>query len=305
MNVSRGSKSAAGIRPLAAKIFAISLFVLGGYFIADLAVLWSRQYMLPSQPPPVKPRNAGTMMTPPPNLDGIMARNIFNSDGIDPEALIAKQGPGKSQEELPPVPSQLPITLIGTLVHSNPEKSLAALELKGKNTILSFRPKMDIENLATLEKVERMKVIFRNKNSGRLEFIEMKNASKMPIKATVRATGGEVKKTADNEFEIKRSDLLKYTTDLSSVLMQARVVPARRGGSGDIYGFRLVEMQPGSIYSQLGLQVMDVITSVNGNPVTSAQQAMETYTVLKNSNAINIGVERGGKNENLKYKITN
>ena len=69
------------------------------------------------------------------------------------------------------------------------------------------------------------------------------------------------------------------------------------------YGFRLLEIQADSIYTQLGLQVMDVITSVNGTPVTSTQQALEMYQALRNSPNIKLGVERGGKTEELSYTV--
>lgn len=291
---------------LSDRLLSVLLFLFIGFLAADLIVLFLRTTMLPTQAPPARPKRPPVASSPGPGAySSVVTRNMFSSDGTIPEPLIAKQDPNKRREELPPIPSQLPLNLVGTLVHSNPEKSLAAIEMKGKNQILSFRVKQDIEGLATMEKIERMKVIFRNLNSGRLEYLEMKTGAKMTLKTTARPGAGssDVKKVSDTEFEIKRSDLLKYTSDLSSILMQARVAPARRGGSGEIYGFRVMEMQPGSIYSQLGLQVQDVLTGVNGTPVTSAQQAMEMYNTLRNSDSIEISVERGGQNQKLKYKI--
>lgn len=303
-----GPKSALKLgksKTLASGLTALGLFIFAGYLLADLGTLYSRRFMLPTQPPPVKPPQAAGL-TPLANYQNVVNRNIFSSDGLIPEPMIAKLGPGGGRKEQPPVLSQLPITLMGTLVHTDPARSLAAIEIKGKNTVTSYRAKMQVENLATVESVERMKVIIRNLNTGRLEFIEMKNTSKLSLKTSASGDGkGEVKKTGVNEFEMKRSDLLKYTSDLSSVLMQARVVPARRGGSGEVYGFRLVDMQPGSIYSQLGLQVMDVIMGVNGTPVTSAQQAMELYSTLKSADHVDIQTERGGQQVSLKYKISN
>lgn len=303
MNATRGSKNPAGLRPLAARLSGILLFVLAGYLVADVGTLWARRFMLPTQPPPSKPKKPHSF-GPQGNYQSVVTRNMFNSDGVIGEPLIAKKR-GEGHEELPPIPSQLPLTLIGTLVHSNPELSLAAIEVRGKNQIVSFRPKQQIESLATLEKVERMKIFLRNMNSGRLEYLEMKNAPKMSLKGgTKPAQQGDVKKVSETEFEIKRADLLKHTSDLSSILMQARVVPARRGGSGEIYGYRVVEMQPNSIYTQLGLQVMDVITGVNGTPVTNPQQAMELYQTLRNSSNVKLQLERGGRNISVDYKIT-
>lgn len=305
MSASRSPKSPARGPALFGRIATVGAFILAGYFLADLGVLYSRQFMLPDQPPPSRPR--------PPlfNNDGLASyqnvinRNPFNYDGTMPPVLAASKG--SEAQDLPPVPSQLPLNLMGTLVHSNPDKSIASINLRGKNQILSFRPKQEIESLATLEKVERMKIIIRNRNTGRLEYLEMKDAPKITLRGASTPSGGggtDVRKTGDNRFEISRGDLLKYTNDLSSVLMQARVIPAKRP-SGEIFGFRMVEMQPNSIYSQLGIQVMDVITCVNDTPVTSGQQAMELYSTLRNSNQIKICVERGGRNLNLEYNIRN
>lgn len=107
----------------------------------------------------------------------------------------------------------------------------------------------------------------------------------------------------DNNFVIKRADLSKYTNDLSSILMQARAVPNRDPGTGAINGFRLLDMQPGSIFEQLGMQRMDVIKSVDGTPVDSPAKAMELYNTLKNAPKLSLQIERNGKTETMTYNI--
>lgn len=294
-------------RPPLEKWYSYILFVFVGYCIADLAILAYRDRMLPQSAPPARPKA--------PHVDNtvsrgayntITSRNIFASNGLIPDALVdkAKGGPQKEEE---PVPSQLPLTLIGTLVHSNPAKSIAAIEVRGKNQVTSYSPGKDIPGMASIIRVERQKVVFRNLNSNRLEFIEMKKeGSKVAFGAgapTMPGIGKEVQKVDDNNFVIKRADLLKYTNDLSSILMQARAVPNREPGTGNINGFRLLDMQPGSIYEQLGLQRMDVIKSVDGTPVDSPAKAMELYNTLKNSPKVTLQIERNGKNETKTYNI--
>jgi general secretion pathway protein C len=282
-----------------------------GFAVADLVILSIRPYMLPTKVPPAKPsqrialsnENRGTYNT-------IISRNIFNWDGIIPEPLQPKSGPKNNPKDENPVLSQLPLNLIGTIVHSRPEKSVATIELKGKNLIIAYRIKSDIENMATIFKIERGKVIFRNLNNNQLEFIEsqIKNklsfkGSRTPPKAMAPATNGEVIQTGSNQFQLKRTDLLKYTNNLASVLQQARSVPNRNPQTGEIDGFRLLDFQAGSIYEKLGLQKMDVIKGVNGEPVDSPAKAMELYNALKSSDKVNISVERNGKTESLDYSI--
>lgn len=294
-------------RPPFEKWYAYILFVFVGYCIADLAILAYRDRMLPQSAPPSHPKSAQLESSVSRGVyNSITSRNIFASNGQIPEALVDKSKGAEAQKEEIPVPSQLPLNLIGTLVHSNPEKSIAAIEVKGKNQVVSYSPGKEIEGMASIIKVERQKVTFRNLNSNRLEYIEMKkDGNKVAFGSSVRAGGAgkEVMKTGDNNFSIKRADLLKYTNDLSSILMQARAVPNREPGTGNINGFRILDMQPGSIYEQLGLQRMDVIKSVDGTPVDSPAKAMELYNTLKNSPKVTLQIERNGKSETMTYNI--
>ncbi len=284
------------------------VFLFIGYTVADSLIVGTRDLMLPNQAPPAPPPTiASSNVIDHGLLQPIVRRNIFRSEGDDRPPLQAKGVISAPTREDAPVLSSLPINLIGTLVHSNPSKSLAAIEVKSKNQILSYTEKREIETLATVEKIERGKVFIRNSNNGRMEYIELKANSKVvfgaAIKPAVSMAKGEVKQLAENQFEISRKVLDKYTGDLSSILMQARAVPAKRPGTGEVYGFRLLEIQPGSIYTELGLKAMDVICGVNGSPVTSPQQAMEFYSALKSSSGIELCVERDGKQNNHKYVI--
>ena len=66
-----------------------------------------------------------------------------------PEAITSPRGRGERKDN-EPVLSKLPINVIGTLVHSDPEKSIAALEIKSKNMTGSYSVGADIEGLATI-----------------------------------------------------------------------------------------------------------------------------------------------------------
>lgn len=286
------------------KYYPYVLFIFMGYCIADISLLAYRDLLLPSGTPPARPpKNLNMPNLPRGNYNIVTTRNIFSPDGIIPEALRQLGEDGK--KDLPPVLSSLPLNLVGTMVHSNPNKSIAAIEFKSKNMVMSVVVGREIDGIVSIEHIERQKVIFRNLNTGSLEYIEMKKDGKVAFGASsnLTTTGKEIIKTGENTFSLKRTDLLKYTNDLTSLLMQARAVPNRVPGTGEINGFRILDMQPGSVYEQLGLQRMDVIKSVNGTPVDSPAKAMELYTALKLESKINIQVDRSGKTENLNYNI--
>ncbi len=293
-----------------ARFALYGLLVFFAFTAADLSIIYIRDLMLPSEAPAKKI----TKFNPQLSIDRsqysvITNRNLFSASGIMPDAITLKINAAEPAEDVP-VLSTLPLILIGTLVHSNPAKSIAAIEVKSKNLSGSYAPGSDIEGLAKLEKVERGIAYIRNANTSALEYIELKSASKVSFDASkanvsVSNASKDVVAVAPNKFQIKRSDLLKYTNDLSSILMQARAVPNRDPSTGEINGFRILDMQENSIFGQLGLARMDVLKTVNGQALNSIQKAMELYNEMKNGSKIELGVERNGKNEVNTYDILN
>lgn len=282
--------------------------LLVGFCIADILILYIRPMMLPTKAPPSK--QAAPILSQAPSrgaYNAITSKNIFNWDGTIPDALKPVGEKEKKEEQLP-VPTQLPINLIGTIVHSNPMKSVASLDLKSKNQTVSVRLKAEVENMIEILKIERNKVTFRNLNNNQLEYVEIQEKNKLSFQGSSASKPTSdtdvVRAVAPNQFTLKRADVLKYTNNLASLLQQARSAPHRDPRTGEIDGFTILDFQPGSIFEQLGLNRMDVIKAVNGEPVDSPAKAMELYNALKNSDSVSLQIERGGKNESLDFSIT-
>jgi general secretion pathway protein C len=299
-------KSAAGNNSKISKVALYAFLAFVAFTLADLTIIYYRELMIPNQAPPKKvvPVKPQTFIDRS-QFTSITNRNLFSSTGSMPEAITAKKEDTKKDND--PTPSQLPIVVIGTLVHSDPAKSIVAVEIKSKNMSGSFSVGAEIAGLAKVEKIERNIIYIRNIATGAFEYLEMnKTGNKVAFDASKGETakpGKEVLSTGTNQFTISRANLLKYTNDLSSVLMQARAVPNRDPNTGEINGFRVLDMQPGSIYEQLGLKRMDVIKGVNGEPVDSVQKAMEMYNTLKNGTQVKMSIERGGKTETFTYDV--
>lgn len=280
------------------------------YMLADLFLLNARGRFIPEAAPKLVANNqAQEVAIPPRSTYGpIATRNIFASNGIIPDALV-EDGSHKKKRDNEPVPTTLPLNLIGTLVHSNPLKSLASIEKRGANKTLSYSVNRVIEDMATVVKIERFKVIIRNTASGSLEYIEMKQDTKINFGAQAAVApivpaGEDIKQVGDNQFQIKRSDLDKHLKDLSSVLMQARAIPVRNPSTGEIECYKMMEIAANSIISQLRLQKGDCIKAVNGSRIDSPAKAMELFQALKGESNINVTVDRNGSNVTNKYTIS-
>ncbi len=293
------------------KLALYSLLFFIAFVAADLTIIYFRDRLLPDQAPPKKSVKSDTYQ----NNDRsqfsvITTRNLFSSQNVIPDPLKSKQVEGKPKND-DPVPSALPITLLGTLVHTDPTKSVAAIEIKSKQMTGSFTVGAEMEGLAKLEKVERGIIYFRNLNNGALEYIEMnKGNSKVsfdsikttPVAASAPAAK-EIQNLGNNTFKVKRSDLNKYLNDMSSLLMQARALPNRDPNTGEINGYRLVDYQPGSIFEQLGLPRGTLIKSAGGEPVNSIQSAMEMFNKMKKESNVKLGVEMNGSDQIMNYNI--
>lgn len=295
-------------------LYALLIFI--GFVVADLLIIAYRDMFLPDQAPPKKAaRGTDFRANDRSQYSIITSRNLFNSKGEIPDPLRPQTqaaDAGKPKDDTP-VQSSLPITLLGTLVHSNPAKSVAAVEIKSKNMSGSYTVGAEMEGLARLEKVERGIIYFRNLNNHMLEYIEMnKGNNKVSFDGNAKPTtaptplapaGKEVVSTAPNTYEVKRADLNKYLNDMSSLLMQARAIPNRDPNTGEINGFRLVDFQPDSIFGQLDIPRGAVIKGANGNPITSIQDAMTNFNNFKTSNLIKLNLEINGSDVMKTYNV--
>lgn len=288
------------------KLSIYALLALIGFIFADMGLLFLRGGMFPNQPPPGRPPMRFAQGPGGANVNAIRDRNIFNSDGkIAPALGDAGNGNDKQEVDPEPVPSDLPIVLLGTIVHANPNRSIASIGLKSKNDQIAVKVgDMIPDNIATMISVERTKIVFRKTSTNRREFIEMKDDSKISFGAASKPLQeGEVTVLNDNTREIKRTDIDRLTSNLPELLQQARAVP-RMGPGGQIECFNLADISPGSIYERLGLKKNDCIKSVNGEKIDSPAKAMELYNALRSSaNSINLGIERGGRDDNFQYNI--
>jgi len=282
------------------------LILLIALFSADLTILFFRDSLLPTSAPPTFPQRGSLNPAVKSRTEygPITDRNIFNSDGIIPNPLSAPEGEMYADDG-PAVKSTLPLNLIGTIVHANPGKSVATIQLRTTNEVIPYLPNDQIENVATLIRVQRRKAIIRNTQSSRLEYIEIPEDAKVSfakMAAPAAATG--VFSQQGDTISIKRSDLNNYLKNLPDLLQQATAVPNIVPGSGgEVDGFKMLGIEPGSVFSQIGLKVGDVLKGVNGEKVNSPAKAMELYNNLRNEGRIELEVERDGRTQSLNFNI--
>ena len=102
----------------------------------------------------------------------------------------------------------------------------------------------------------------------------------------------QLKKEGPGKFEVSRSEVQQTMENPGQFFSQMRAMPHFVNGKTD--GFSISQVQPDSVFAQLGLQNGDLLTSIDGQPVTNPMQAMGLIQAVKTASAIDLTVNRGG-----------
>jgi general secretion pathway protein C len=117
-----------------------------------------------------------------------------------------------------------------------------------------------------------------------------------------RARQSGVREILPNRYVLDRSTVDNNLNNMASLFTQVRAIP-NLGPDGQSHGFKLSEIQPDSIFQQIGLRDGDVLTGVGGQSVGDPAKAMQLLATLRNQNSISLTVMRDGQPVQLQYNI--
>jgi len=169
-----------------------------------------------------------------------------------------------------------------------------------------------------ITKVESKRVSFkRGKETGYLELFPDASKQTAPApdpkakKPGRRKPGGKnkwrdavkrgVRKLGPNKYEIDRSLVQSFISNMAMAGRDAAIYPHTKNGKPD--GFRLGRVRPGGIFAKLGMRSGDVLNSVNNMSITSLDKALEMFTKLQGANHMTVGLTRYGRPRSLDYTI--
>jgi general secretion pathway protein C len=102
----------------------------------------------------------------------------------------------------------------------------------------------------------------------------------------------DLKKLGPGKFEASRAEVQQTMQNPAQFFSQMRALPHFVNGKTD--GFSISQVAPGSVFDQLGLQNGDLVTSIDGKPVTNPMQAMGLMQSMKTQSALDLTINRGG-----------
>jgi hypothetical protein len=191
--------------------------------------------------------------------------------------------------------SDLPLLLLGTVVRDDPSKNMAVIRIRGALVARNFRPGQRVLDDATLERVERRRVLLRRGDG--LEFLPLASA---PETATPLAekTPPRSMPPPDQVTDLRRSDVDRGLRNLAE--LERRL----QRGELDVEGQRLLVVagfEPGSLYELLGLHERDVLMQVDGEWVSDQHNPL--WEALRQRERVRLLVMRGGFPLTFEYVI--
>lgn len=205
--------------------------------------------------------------------------------------------------------SSLGLKLVNTVILQDSVKSLASVQMRGKENFL--REGDSIPNTIEVGKITRQKLIFKNLKTRKCEYIENTAERKGPKKTInivrdpqegkkILQDAGETGiSNVGNTFKIKKEVRARMLENISEVLTQARAVQIKNPDGS--LAFRMQEIVPGSIYSQLNIQEGDVITGINGKKITNMTEMMNLFGQIDKVDHFELTLSRNGMEQNLEY----
>ena len=250
------------------------------------------------------------------NLNQIKMAKVFQTDTAKPVDPTKNNKPAIDQVLICNKASKktrLPIKLINTIVLQDTVKSIASVQIRSTPP-LSVREGDKIENIAEVGKIDRMGMIIKNLKEGTCEKVESSNKESFNRKSSISVMTPSQSKTfkrqqtsvkgienEGNNFKVDKSFLQEKMSDISNILTQARGIQINNPDGS--LSFKIVDIEPGGIFSYLGIQDNDVITSINGKKINDLNEVMGLFSKITTLDQLNLTVTRGGDQVPLEYKF--
>lgn len=238
-----------------------------------------------------------------------------------------KQEEKKEQEAIPVVLSPLSSSykLVGTIVSGKKGSNWAFIYHSPSNTTLMKKEGEEIEPGAKIVSIKPDSIEIIRGNNKEILFLFEEDEKKFQSQAQANPTptpqqenpegvniegaspsfpqmpSPDLKQIGENTYEVKKEFVVSNLSNMANLLVSARAIPYIK--DGQIYGFRLLNISPSSFYKIIGLQDGDVLKSINGVQVSSPEAILKILSDIQNETYFEIVIERGGKEQKLRYFV--
>jgi len=232
-------------------------------------------------------------------LDGIMGRNLFDVE------VIASWNPEEAAVAGGVAETPLRVRLLGTVVANDPAYSSALIVNEDEPYAKGYSVGDQLADRTIVEIIKGKVKLERTDGAFEWLSIEDEAGTRVVPQASRQSDGDEeggVQQTGDNRFSVSRELFDKYINDMESITKLGRAL-LHRGPDGSFDGYRLAAIRRNTLADQLGIKNGDIIHSVNGEPLTSLQAAMNAYNTMQTESNFCFEITRRRKPVELCYDV--
>jgi type II secretion system protein C len=111
----------------------------------------------------------------------------------------------------------------------------------------------------------------------------------------------DVEDEGENRYGLKRDELKDALSHSAELFTQIHAIPNFQNGKGS--GFTLQEIEPGSVFEDLGLEDGDQLTAIDGRQLENPAEAVGLLSTIQTRSAVDLTVMRDGRPVQLHYDI--
>ena len=276
----------------AAMVLSIVLVIMLSIKLAEITWGFFPASIETSEQTTVTPTPAATNTKQSASLANIPQLHLFGVSTKEVKAL--KTGPINAPD------TKLRLVLHGVFASNDPKQSLAIIAPKsGKDK--TYRIGESVPGGAKLHEVYADRVILSR--NGQLETLRLILA-RADIKVDKASSATPTKGPSSQQGVRNSSRITQFKNTIKqnpqNLLKQIRIIPVRKNGQLEGYRFTHNDLL---LMRDLGIQPQDVITSINGMPVSDNSSMANLMKSIGDVGALNLTLTRNNKTENITIRF--
>lgn len=276
------------------QLHLLAVLLLSLYLIAYAAQLTWKLVPVPENTT-VTVSNANTSSKQPTgsrdqvNIAALKRLNLFGELGATPVE------PKETVTDAPE--TNLNLVLAGVVASGNPELGAAIIENKGKQATYAVGEDID-GTRAKLAKIYDDRVIIRNGGRDETLMLDGMDYNKSSTKQSKRNSrpqpGPKAERVVQNRLSKESIEARRQLKEKPSQFTDfISIAPFTK--AGELQGYRITPGKKGALFKEAGFKSGDVVVDINGLDLRDAQQALEAMSALRESQSLQLTVNRDGE----------
>ncbi|WP_412104988.1 type II secretion system protein GspC [Vibrio barjaei] len=193
--------------------------------------------------------------------------------------------------------TRLNVVLVGSVVSSNPDLSLAVVANRGKQGTYGIGEQIE-GTRATVSAVMIDRIIISNSGRDETVMLEGLEYKKLELKTAPQVAASNIAGNNPIDPEEKLTAIRRaITQDPQQIFQYVRLSQVKR--DGQVKGYRVSPGRDPELFNAVGLQNGDIAVALNGADLTDPAAMGKIYQSISELTELNLTVERDGQQHDI------